>query len=160
MQSPGELAYEMNCLTCHGELGVGTDKAREIQHPVRDYATWVVRNGRAGDGFPMPMPAHTVEMLSDEELTAIFDYLDTPPQPTTGQALFHDYCANCHGADANGGPVMHGITMDAAEIPENVRGGHHPGEFGNRTEFMPAFTTERISDAEVLLIQAYVESLP
>lgn len=156
---PREVLYRTNCLPCHGELGVGTALAPDIQHPIRDYATWVVRNGRAMSAFPMPMMAWATDKLSDSDLMLIFDYLDTPPKGTTGEALFRDFCANCHGADARGGPVNHNITNETDEIPRRVRNGAHAGEFEEREEFMPVFPPSILSDAEVQLIQAYVESL-
>ena len=128
-------------------------------HPVREYSTWVVRNGRAMTSYVKPMEKWGTDKLSDADLTLIFDYLDKPPQPTTGQALYKDYCANCHGADAKSGPAMHDIQKEAGELPMQVRKGAHPGEYTKRNEFMPIFTTMRLSDAEVALIQTYVESL-
>jgi hypothetical protein len=40
-----------------------------------------------------------------------------------------------------------------------VRDGAHPGEFDNRTEYMHAYTTEDLSDAQVQMIADYVQSL-
>jgi mono/diheme cytochrome c family protein len=83
-----------------------------------------------------------------------------PPKPTTGAALFKDFCANCHGADGKGGVTMRNITSapanTAAMYLSNVRGGHHPGEFGNRREFMPKWTAAQLTDAEVRLIFNFV----
>ena len=97
--------------------------------------------------------------LSDAQLTLIWDYLDQPPQPTTGQALYHDYCANCHGADGKGGPTTRPIVNELAELKKQVRAGAHLGEFDMRREYMPAFTTGDLTDAEVDLIYNYVDSL-
>lgn len=157
--APGEELFRTNCLPCHGELGAGTALAPDIQHPIRDYATWVVRNGRPMSTYAMPMMAWSQAKLSDADLLLIFGYLDTPPKGTTGQALFRDFCANCHGADAKGGPVKHDITNKAGEIAMRVRNGAHAGEFQEREEFMPVFSTTLLSDAEVQLIRTYVESL-
>jgi mono/diheme cytochrome c family protein len=156
---PREVLYRTNCLVCHGERGVGTMLAPDIQHPIRDYATWVVRHGRAVTTFAKPMEVWGPEKLSDADLMLIFDYLDTPPKGTTGQALFKDFCANCHGADAKGGVVKHDITTEVDEIPTRVRMGAHAGEFQEREEFMPVFSTTILSDAEVQLIRSYVDSL-
>ena len=153
------MAYVLNCAMCHGEQGVGGMFAPEIQHPVRDYATWVVRHGRAVTTFPKPMEIVGPDKLSDADLMLIWDYLDKPPQPTTGQALYLDYCGNCHGADGLGGPTTRNITMELDKLKDNVRKGTHPGEFDMRKEYMPAFSTMRLSDAEVQLIYDYVDSL-
>ena len=133
--------------------------APEIQHPVRDYATWVVRHGRAETTYPKPMEIVGPNELSDADLMLIWDYLDKPPQPTTAQGLYLDYCGNCHGADGLGGPTTRNITMELDKLKDNVRSGTHPGEFDMRKEYMPAFSTTRLSDAEVQMIYDYVESL-
>jgi mono/diheme cytochrome c family protein len=157
--SPAETLYVLNCAVCHGEQGVGGMFAPEIQHPVRDYSTWVVRNGRAMTTFPKPMEKVAADKLSDADLTLIWDYLDKPPQPTTGQALYLDYCGNCHGADGKGGPTTRPIVDELAELKKQVRDGAHPGEFDMRREYMPAMSASRISDSELQLIYDYVASL-
>ncbi len=126
---------------------------------MRDYTGWVVRNGRPGTGFPGPMLPFATNKLSDAELKLIWDYLDQPPQPTTGQALYHDYCANCHGADGKGGPTGRGITGELAKLKSQVRSGAGLGQIGTRKNYMPAFPTSRLSDADVNLIYTYVDSL-
>lgn len=45
-------------------------------HPVRDYPTWVVRNGRAMTTFPKPMEKWATDKLSDAQLTLIYAYVD------------------------------------------------------------------------------------
>jgi len=126
---------------------------------VRDYSSWVVRNGLPGVGYRDPMEAIARDVISDAVLESIWDWLDEPPQPTTGEALYHDYCANCHGADGEGGPTIQPIKNELHELEEQVRDGSHPGEFTQRREYMPAFSTTRLTDAEVDLIYDYVESL-
>jgi hypothetical protein len=92
------------CAACHGPNGEGTALGYEIRHPVRPYATWVVRHGRTGGEFPgSAMLAYAPSSLTDAQLGTIFDYLDSLPQPTTGEGLYLDYCRNCHGTDARGG---------------------------------------------------------
>lgn len=157
---PGTRAFQMHCLMCHGEQGVGIVLGPEIQHPVRDFSTWVVRNGLPGVGYLKPMEAIPPAMLSDADLNLIFDYLDKPPQPTTAEGLYKDYCGNCHGADGKGGPTTRDITGDAVDpIEEVVRQGTHLGMYEERNEYMPAYPTTRISDAELQLISDYVDTL-
>ncbi|HEY6078024.1 MAG TPA: c-type cytochrome [Polyangiaceae bacterium] len=157
--NPGATLFATNCVKCHGEAGMGTLLAPGIQHPIRDYFSWVVRNGRAVTTYAKPMEKWGTDKLSDADLTLIFDYLDTPPQPTTGAALFADYCANCHGADATGGVAEHNLLSEVAKINDMVRKGAHPGMYEERNEFMPAFTQQRLSDADLELIHDYVDSL-
>ena len=155
----GAALYSANCSACHGAQGIGGNLAPEIQHPVRDYAAWVVRHGRPGTGFPLPMLMIGADKLSDADLGLIWEYLDKPPQPTTGQALYHDYCANCHGADGKGGPTMRPITAELGKLKQQVRSGAGLTQMDVRHNYMPAFPTTRLSDAEVNLIYTYVGTL-
>jgi mono/diheme cytochrome c family protein len=157
--TPGHTLYVLNCAVCHGERGVGAMFAPEIQHPIRDYSTWVVRNGRAVTSYPKPMEKVGPDKLPDDDLDLIWNYLDEPPQPTTGQALYLDYCGNCHGADGQGGPTMRPIVNELGELKMQVRNGAHLGEFDMRREYMPAIGSPRLTDAELQLIYDYVQSL-
>ena len=148
------------CTVCHGPEGAGTDKGPDIQHPVLDYATWVVRNGRTHPGFMMPMPKYLPAMLSDADLQKIFSYLAARPKPTTGAELYKDYCQNCHGADGKGGVTMR--TLAAKPVTKfltDVRAGHHPGEFVNRREYMPKWSAAELSDADIRAIFMHVSGL-
>lgn len=155
----GEAIFNVACKTCHEAQGAGGKLGPEIQHPVRDHATWVVRNGLPGAAFPKPMEKIPADLLSDAELNMVFDYLDMPPQATSGQALYLDYCGNCHGADGKGGPTTRNILDELDKLRDNVKKGTHPGDFGNRKEYMPTLNPSKLTDAEVDLIYAYVESL-
>lgn len=155
----GKGLYDANCKECHAEQGAGGLLAPEIMHPVRDYSTWVIRNGRAQTSFPKPMEKWGTDKLSDAQLSLIFDYLDLPPQPTTGKALYDDYCASCHGADAKGGPTMRSLINEVDKVLTQVRSGKNVGKFAMRRDYMPAFPVGDISDAELKLIRDYVDSL-
>jgi mono/diheme cytochrome c family protein len=110
-------------------------------------------------GYKDPMEPIAPDVISDAVLETIWDWLDEPPQPTTGEGLYHDYCANCHGADGKGGPTMRPITNELKNIKTRVRQGSHAGEFAQRHDYMPVFSTTRLTDAEVDLIYDYVDSL-
>jgi mono/diheme cytochrome c family protein len=154
----GKGLYDANCKVCHAEQGAGSVLAYAIQHPVRDYFTWVTRNGRATTTYMMPMEKWGADKLSDAQLNLIWDYLDQPPQPTTGPALYADYCANCHGADGKGGPTMRPLANEEKEVNTLVRMGHNIGKYDMRHDSMPAFNTMRINDAELKLIYDHVVS--
>jgi mono/diheme cytochrome c family protein len=149
------------CVVCHGPEGRGVpDKGPEIQHPVIDFSTWVVRNGRVHPGYKEPMMKYTVDQVSDAQLQGIFTFLASPPKPTTGKGLYDDYCGNCHGADGKGGVTMRDISSEPLNVfIADSRGGHHPGEFENRREYMLKWTPAELSDAELRLIFAYIDGL-
>jgi mono/diheme cytochrome c family protein len=149
------------CVLCHGPTGAGViDKGPEIQHPVVDFSTWVVRNGRVHPAYKEPMLKFPPETISDAQLQGIFTFLASPPKPTTGAALYKDYCENCHGSDGKGGVTMRDISAQpVAKFLTDSRAGHHPGEFSNRREYMPKWTAAELSDAEIRLIFTYVDGL-
>lgn len=158
MPTDGKGLYDLNCKTCHADQGIGSPLAPEIQHPVRDYSTWVVRNGRAVTTYAKPMEKFGTDKLSDAQLNLIWDYLDQPPQPTTGETLFKDYCANCHGADGKGGVVMRPLAGEGKNVLKLVRDGKSVGQYAMRHDSMPAFSMTRITDSELNLILAYVNT--
>jgi mono/diheme cytochrome c family protein len=161
----GEEFFLSVCAPCHGQDGEGTMLGYALQHPVRDYTTWVVRNGRPPGNPELPgsvMVAYSTETLDEATLEEIWDYLDAFPQPTTGEALYLDYCRNCHGEDAAGG--ITGIDLREfddgfAEFRDQVREGDNMSDYSVRTEAMPAFDESRLSDAEIQLIADHVASL-
>lgn len=158
----GEALFIQLCAPCHGSDGEGTMLGYGLQHPVRDYSTWVVRNGRPGTEFSgSVMAVYAPGAVSDADLEEIWDYLDAFPQPTTGQGLYLDYCRNCHGEDASGGVT--GVNLHEpeamAELLDKVREGGDGPDFDVRNEYMPAFDTTWLTDAEVQLIADHIATL-
>ena len=148
------------CAVCHGPTGEGTALGYEIRHPVRPYATWVVRHGRTGGEFPGSAMLAYGAAVSDAQLSSIFDYLDSFPQPTDGQGLYLDYCRNCHGTDARGGVTGVDISDKAyKDALEKVRKGEGGTDYGSRDMYMPAFPASRLSDADVRAIADYIGTL-
>jgi mono/diheme cytochrome c family protein len=157
---PGVPVEEM-CGYCHGVNGEGTNLGPELQHPVEDYSTWVIRNGRMGHpDYEDDMPAYGQDVLTDELLQEIFVFLQDFPEAADGEGLYLDHCANCHGSDGLGGVTMRDVTPESTPgVITHVRDGAHPGEFDNRTEYMHAYTTGDLTDAQVQLIAEYVQTL-
>ncbi len=158
----GEELFAQLCSPCHGPQGEGVAMlGYELQHPVREFSTWVARNGRPGDEFASSsMSAYSTAVVSDVQLEEIWDYLDSFPQPTTGEGLFLDYCRNCHGVDARGGVVNKDISDQSyLDVLERVRDGAATGDPGARTLYMHGYGTDEVSDAEVQLIVDYIASI-
>lgn len=144
------------CAPCHGMEGQGVETlGYELRHPVREYATWVIRNGRSeGELAPSSMSAYPPEVVSDAQLQEIFDWLDGFPQPETGEGLYMDYCRNCHGVDPNDGGVVAKEVGEKgfADALEKIREGEGGTAYGSRLAYMPGFDAGVLSDAEVMLI--------
>lgn len=158
-----ENVYLERCSMCHGESGDGTTAGPQIRNPVRGFATYVIRNGRASEmGYADPMPSFSEGEVSD--LEPIFTWLERPPHPTDGPTLYVRYCGNCHGSDARGGRVSEDITHEAREgvdeISEKVREGNGGTNYAARKKYMPAWSASELSDADVSEIAKYIASLP
>lgn len=161
--SDGEAIYRERCMMCHGDTGAGSTKGPQILSPVIPYATYVTRTGRNDMGYPDPMPAFAGE-LSDAQIGAVLAWLAQAPKPTDGAGLYTRFCGNCHGADAYGGRVEQDLTSEIREEPEElrekVREGEGGNDYGDRTEYMPAWSAGALTDAEIALITSYIASLP
>jgi mono/diheme cytochrome c family protein len=156
----GAAVFAETCSQCHGPDGGGTVDGPQIQSPVRAYATYVIRNGRAAQmGFKTGMDAFDTTKLSDEELTAVLDLLTTAPHPTTGPDLYKRYCQNCHGTNGRTGRAGQDIVRHLSEITQKVRFGHGGTQYSSRTSYMPAWPSTEISDADIAMLESYIGTL-
>jgi mono/diheme cytochrome c family protein len=99
------------------------------------------------------------EFVTDQELTDILTWLDALPHPATGQALYQDFCGNCHGpTNPSGGAVAVSIVgKTIAEIEMKVRGGVGT-DVSLRQGYMPAEPVEKLSAAELTLIEQFLQA--
>ncbi len=150
----------LTCSVCHGQGGEGVaGLGPEIRHVPDGYFQYVARNGRdANPDVALPMAGIPESSVSDSGLTEINAWLNSQTKPTTGQGLFADYCANCHGVDG-AGVAGKDVKMLVANIPTIVRAGANPGLYENAAEYMPSWTAEELTDAEVQLIVDYITAL-
>lgn len=156
----GAAVFAETCSQCHGPDGQGTVDGPQILSPVRAYATYVIRNGRTSQmGFKTGMDAFDATKLSDEELTAVLDYLSAAPHPTTGTDLYDRYCQNCHGANGRSGRVGKDIVRELAEISQKIRFGHGGSQYASRTSYMPSWPATEISDSDIALLKSYIATL-
>ena len=148
----GMQLYFGTCLPCHGAEATGTPFGYQVRQPVREYATWVVRNGRPGIEFPAAeMEAYDEEMFSDEDLEKIYDFIDEFPRPGDPMGLYFELCSNCHGEDMAGG--MTGVPVLGTDLATNmmfVRDGADLGNYGSRETYMPAYDEATLNDAELM----------
>ncbi len=159
-EPPAPALYMAHCASCHGEQGRGKPgEAPEIQHPVKDYATWIIRTGRSHATYLTEMPPFDEYLAPESEVADVLSYLNTFVQPTTGKGLFLDYCGNCHGADAKGGTTGHPLIGLTGAFEEAVRQGRNLNQMGSRTSYMPRWKEVELSDSEIGAMADYVLAL-
>lgn len=160
----GAEVYAAQCASCHGPSAEGSALAFAIRTPSQGLARWVVRNGRKGGGFAAAMPAYSTDALPDSDLDAVLAWLQTFDKPSGGEALFRQYCSNCHGSDGSGGVVGENVAREAQHEPKevlrHVRKGHGGQNYAKRKGYMPAFSSQQLSDDDVAAMVAWLRTLP
>lgn len=149
--------YANQCASCHGPEGQGTADGPIIQFAVPGFAKWVTRNGREGKGFPGPMSAYGPDRVTDTQLDEIIDYLHAQERPTDGQALYTTFCSNCHGDNGRSGTV--GKNVLGENPSEKIRQGEGGTNYGARFNYMPSWSSSAMSNEEISLITAYMNTL-
>ncbi len=153
----GRDYYALQCSACHGANAEGTALGPQMRNPSVPYATWVIRNGRSGVGFPEAMPGYDREQLSEAILDEMMDWLGEFPPPQDGAGLYRTYCANCHGPTGGDGPTRAAIDdEDLGDFMEAVREGEGGRSYGDRGDYMPRWSRLEISDGQVQLMWRYV----
>ena len=162
VEAAGEELYSIWCAECHGDEGEGSNDAFQIQNPIVNYATFVIRNGRETFTFDDDMPAFGTDELTDNEMNSIIYFLRQAPKPTNGAGLFGRFCANCHGSDGLGGVVDVNVVEEAQDKPDEVLETVREGEgesAAQRFEYMPKFSNDDLTNAEVNKITDFLLSL-
>src|SRR5919106_6702216 len=114
----GQRLFEASCSTCHGVDEQGTENGPSLEGVGEASADFQLRTGR------MPLANSTFEAVrkdpafGNDQIEALVDYVgafgDGPPIPevdlesaslVSGQVLFIENCAACHGATGAGGAV-------------------------------------------------------
>lgn len=158
----GQEVFALLCSGCHGDSALGTDRGFPIRRPARDFATWVIRNGRGSPSFANDMPQYEFDRITDEQLGEMLDWLHTFPEPDDGRGLYEMYCANCHGLDGTGGTSRKDLVDKSdsrGDFYEKVREGEGGTQYGDRREYMPGWPESEISRSEVDRIVDWLQSL-
>lgn len=152
--------YSRLCAQCHGTSGEGTTRGYEIRNPVSAFFTYVVRTGHkytSRSEFADVMPAYTTDSLSDKQMNEIVMWLRSMQKPATGQELYARFCRNCHGTNGKGGRIGESVVGKAKDVKKVVRSGEAGGNVRSK-DYMPAWPTNEITDAELDLITSHVRS--
>jgi ubiquinol-cytochrome c reductase cytochrome c subunit len=176
--SQGAELYAENCSSCHGIAGAGK-RAPGPVNGVGDVAgfgpslrgvgalaaDFYLRTGYMPLRNPSVQPRRSKVEFSPDQIRALVAYVASlapgpgipTPHPAQGRlsegmTLFTENCAGCHQAVAAGGYVPDAVAPPLAEsspldIAEAVRIGPN---------LMPRFSPERLSDAQLDSVIAYV----
>lgn len=164
----GEL-YQRWCAVCHATDGSGTAAGPPIDDVSITHMDLTMRTGY----MPLAAPDRGVrerEFTEGEREAALAymveefgltdaDEIDEPGEgdPGRGQELYVVHCAQCHGANGEGGVAGQQATVPRTRgvepivIAQSVR----VGQFQ-----MPAFSEEQISDEELDDLVAFLEDQP
>jgi ubiquinol-cytochrome c reductase cytochrome c subunit len=165
--SLGAQVFADQCAHCHGDHGEGGDEGPSLGALLKQPESavgvaYIVRNGFGYMGPFQGPQARPDQLLTDEQVTAVAQYVATTFGDTgdleEGGELFRLNCAACHGAMARGGAIIYNgdqnapslMDTEAALIAAAARGG---------VGTMPSFSPAAISDAQVASIALYVQTL-
>jgi len=154
---PGQLVAA-GCAGCHGALGRGTALAPPIVGAALSAAQFLaaVRSRRGA------MPAYSAEILPDQSLAAMHEYLSAqpaPPRPAgrveVGERLYEQVgCYSCHSNQGQGG------TQGPRVGPDPVRWGRFVWYMRYPSGQMPPYSSAVLSDQDLSDIYAFLEARP
>jgi mono/diheme cytochrome c family protein len=178
--TPGREAYTGSCAICHGATGDGKGAFGQALFPpatdLRGHDTqeksdaqlfWIIKNGLSFAG----MPAFGAQ-YNDQDVWTLVSYTRFLGQAgDKGLAIPTPTGAQLAAADPAGDPAARGAAVYFAQGCQSCHGavGNAPGELGLRGNSreasqairagragMPAYPTERLSDADLANLLAYL----
>ncbi|GEM_PF-2168898 len=156
----GRQVYERLCVGCHGDSGKGTARGMQLRYEDYPYSDYWTRRGRTKTaGFTSDMPAYPEAMISATQLRELFDYVDANPHPTSGSALYLQYCGNCHGANAAGGSSKRSIRGSDDNFTEVIRNGKEGTAYRRRTSYMTGWSSAILTSSDIQKIMSYTRQL-
>jgi PKD repeat protein len=117
--SPGQQLYDNNCSACHGAGGKGGPEQAVVGASSGDISEAI------NEVSAMSFLRGT---LSSTDIRAISAYLKattpTPPPPpaSSGEQVYNDNCASCHGPNGRGGTVEGIRGASSSEITRAING--------------------------------------
>lgn len=97
--SAGEMLYEEYCSGCHADGGPGGSIFGESAEDIAEAFAEI------------PDHADVAAILTEEDIAAIAEFLNAPPDTSVGAALFEENCAGCHSDGGPGGSIF-GESLD------------------------------------------------
>jgi mono/diheme cytochrome c family protein len=166
---PGAVLYAKRCAVCHGANREGDlpwfPPLMGISHQLSpDKITEIVRAGKGRmPGFPTLQGAELADLLrflSAAPASIASSSITGPAQPTplvaSGEALFHQNCAFCHGRDAMGGETGPDLTQSKLVLSDKNGDKIAPVVHEGRPETkMPGFN---FSAEEMASLVAFIHS--
>ena len=165
----GQLLYQQNCATCHGQRGQGTERGPSLIGVGAASADFYLSTGRMPLTEEESNPERTKPAFGQADIDALVAYvasLDGGPRipavaPAAGrlaegEQLYQENCAACHSATGTGGALTSGQTAPSlaqatpVQVAEAIRVG--PGA-------MPKFPPQALNDPQVDSVAAYVGHL-
>lgn len=162
----GESLFNLNCVSCHGTGGVGTQDGPTLIGVGEAAADFQLQTGRMPLADPQGQAPSKPPAFTEDQIEALVAYVGSlgegPPIPdidpadgnlAEGGELFRANCAACHGAAAVGGALSYGRyapslhDVPEVQIAEAVRVG--PGQ-------MPVFDQDVFDEHQLNSIVRYV----
>ena len=153
-----ELLMQSGCAVCHGADGQGTAAGPSLDASALSLDEFIASVRQA----TRTMPAYAAEVVPDEELMTMFDFLAAQAaervpagRADIGAALYSDYgCYSCHADEAQGG--QHGPRLG----PNPITFARFSWYTRHPTRTMPPYSTVVLTDQEMADIYAFVEAQP
>jgi len=174
----GAAVYVQQCAVCHGASAQGNValQAPALAAQEAGYLARQLRHFRAGIRGEHPEDEAGAQMrnmargLSDEDITAVADYLAALPvpsvEPLTGANLkngsnyYQANCGACHGPDARGNPALNAPALawlDEAYLKRQfdnfrrgIRGAHPEDTYGRQMKMMSTTLPDEQSLTDVI----------
>lgn len=171
----GKELFQVNCSSCHGLNGEGTDQAPSVIGVGPASVDFQMGTGRMPMARPEAQAPAKRTTYTAEEIAAIAAYVGSlapgpaipqtnqydptglsPEQIARGGELFRTNCSACHNYEGRGGALPHGryapslMKTSDKHIYEAVRTG---------PQQMPVFAQGSLSDEDVTQIVGYLNTL-